>query len=371
MIAWLAGRGHAVRLLLVRPRLPAAFVAAATLPPGVRLAGRGILPLPGGLFAPAMLARRTLAGVPGVRAALRRRAYGGADAVLGAPVPPAAADWCARQIAALRPDAVIADTLFRAPVLARVPPGIRRVVLTHDVFHRRHAALRGQGYRVYPEELTAETEAAMLGPADLVVAIQPDEAAAFAALLPGRMVVTAPMPAAPVPRPAGAEREPGRLVFLGSDTLPNRDGLAWFLADIWPLLRRARPDLALDVIGSVGAAMAAPAGVRVHGRVPALAPTLHRASLAIAPLRAGSGLKVKLLDYLAHGLGVVTTPAGAEGFAPGAPFVIADGAERFAASVLAALAEPAAAREAAALDYVSRFHGAGACFAGLGAALGV
>ena len=48
--------------------------------------------------------------------------------------------------------------------------------------------------------------------------------------------------------------------------------------------------------------------VNLVGFVEDITPYCHRASIALTPLRAGSGLKVKILDYLAHGLPCVGTP---------------------------------------------------------------
>jgi hypothetical protein len=70
---------------------------------------------------------------------------------------------------------------------------------------------------------------------------------------------------------------------------------------------------------------------------------------------AGSGLSIKQLDFVAHGLTVVTTPIGVQGFERAAawPFVVAEGAEAFAqeAASLASDAAAAMAREGQAAEY--------------------
>jgi succinoglycan biosynthesis protein ExoO len=103
--------------------------------------------------------------------------------------------------------------------------------------------------------------------------------------------------------------------------------------------------------------------------VAAHAPLLHRAALAISPLRAGSGLKIKLLDYARHGLHTVATPPSLQGFHldAAAPFSIAGSANIFAQLVLRHVAAPPP--PVAALDYVTRHYGVEASFAGLRAAL--
>ena len=147
------------------------------------------------------------------------------------------------------------------------------------------------------------------------------------------------MPATGCPPPPATLRLPRRLVFVGSASLPNLDGLRWLFTEVWPLLRGH--GVTLDLIGDCGAAFPAlPDGVARLGRSTNLAPLLHRASLAIAPLRIGSGLKIKLLDYARHGLFTVATPASLEGFAtaPDAPFIEARGPDAFARAILRQLA---------------------------------
>jgi succinoglycan biosynthesis protein ExoO len=181
-------------------------------------------------------------------------------------------------------------------------------------------------------------------------------------------VFTASMPALPCPPPRTARRISGRLVFVGSSSLPNLDGLRWFLGEIWPLL--ASHGLSLDIIGDCGSALRRlPAGVHVRGRVQDLAPHLHRAALAIAPLRAGSGLKLKLLDYARHGLTTVVTPPAVAGFEAGArsPFIVAGSAVMFAEAVRRLAHNPPPPEGP--LGYCSRFYGQEASFAGLAAAL--
>lgn len=296
------------------------------------------------------------------------------DVVLGSYITNDEAGWIARRIAADRPDAILIDTVFRAALLERPELGgedrARSVVITHDVFHRRHAALKLAGYRVEPAELSRAQEAAALGRAGALVAIQPDEAGLLREMCPGVQVISVPMPAAPAPRPAGVMRNPDRLVFVGSDNLPNLDGLRWFFEAIWPGLRSGRPSIRLDLAGDCGAAIGRlPSGVRRLGRVADLAPALHRAALAIAPLRAGSGLKVKLLDYARHGLWTVATGEARSGLADDrrAPVFVAESPSSFGATVLAALAQRP--EDADALGYVTRHYAAAQIFAPLTALL--
>ena len=318
---------------------------------------------------PSILLRAALRGLPVPAAGWVRGRRHRADAVLGRFCTQAEAGWAARYIARDKPDAVLVDTLFRAPALAAPElRGINSVIIAHDVFHRRHRALVSAGYSVQPRHLTCADEIAWLGGARCIAASQHDEAALLQKLCPAQTVFAAPMPALPCPPPEGWRRQPGRLVFIGSAALPNLDGLRWFFAEIWPLLGR---NISLDLIGDCGAALrTVPPGVTRHGRVRDLRTLLYNASLAISPLRVGSGLKIKLLEYARHGLLTVATPCSLEGFVPdeAAPFIVASSPESFAAAILRQVAAPAPPDLP--VGYVTRHYSVEASFKALRAALG-
>ena len=383
VVAWLRAGGHEVVVLLVRPRLRLPverYDVAPVMGPGLAVCGSHVVAT-APLGVARILARYVAGGLPGRLAALlhrRGRAQGFAvvDTVLGAFITPAASRWVAARIAKLRFDAVLVDTVFRASLL-REPElaGLNSVILAHDVFYLRHRVLTAAGYRVHPAALSRETEAGLLGLARGIAASQPDEAAIIREMCPGPNVCAATVPAIPFPRPPGTPRLADRLVFVGSDALPNMDGLRWFLSDIWPRLRTWRNTVTLDIVGDCGAALPnLPEGVTWLGRVKNLGEVLHRASLAIAPLRVGTGLKIKLLDYARHGLITVGTPVALQGFAADqqAPFIAAADAVSFMVAISSQLraAQPAA-DEQRALNYVKRHYGVEASFGGLAAQLKV
>jgi hypothetical protein len=296
--------------------------------------------------------------------------YGVVDAILGAFMTSAQSAWCQARLKAMQPDAILVDTIFRAAVLDNSGlAGIKTLILAHDVFHQRHRILTSAGYQVYPAELSREFEAQTLGKAQGIVAIQPEEAAQFRAMCPTTPVYVASMPAIPCPRPANILRQPNRLVFVGGDGLPNLDGLRWFFAEVWPHLHNGRRDITLDLIGDCASAYGiVPAGVNRVGRVVDLGPYLHRASLAISPLRVGTGLKIKLLDYARHGLTSIATPLSLQGFAadPRAPFIAAADSLSFYAAILQSLQRQTdAAGELNALYYVEKHYGITTAFAEL------
>lgn len=110
------------------------------------------------------------------------------------------------------------------------------------------------------------------------------------------------------------------LLFTGAlDWRPNINGILWLVeSQAWRQLVAERPGLVLTVAGrnpapQFRARLEAAPGVRVEADVPSMAPLLERARLGIAPLLEGGGSRIKLLEYIAHGLPCVSTVVGASG----------------------------------------------------------
>jgi glycosyltransferase involved in cell wall biosynthesis len=107
------------------------------------------------------------------------------------------------------------------------------------------------------------------------------------------------------------------LLFIGNfNHRPNTDAVLYFIKEIFPLIKKAVPDITLEVVG-----VSPPdairelrnEGVMVTGYVPSTEPYLQKARVSIAPLRYGAGMKGKIGEAMAYGLPVVTTSVGAEG----------------------------------------------------------
>jgi glycosyltransferase involved in cell wall biosynthesis len=133
---------------------------------------------------------------------------------------------------------------------------------------------------------------------------------------------------------------------------PNIDGVFWFIREVWPLIRAQRSNLIFDVVGARPPQelldLSKPeTGINVTGYVKDTSPYLEKAGLMIVPLRAGGGMRVKILEALALGLPVVSTTLGCEGIAlvNGCHTLIADTPLEFARATLQLLDNQALADE--------------------------
>lgn len=140
------------------------------------------------------------------------------------------------------------------------------------------------------------------------------------------------------------------LVITGNlGYFPNVDAVTWWLQDVWPDLKRVQPDVRLVVAGArptraVRQAVKK-AGVQLLEAPEDLRAVLSQATLALAPLRCGSGVPIKVLEAWAVGVPVLVSPWAAAGISgiEGEDFLLAswDPAE-WVAAVDRLLADPAA-----------------------------
>jgi glycosyltransferase involved in cell wall biosynthesis len=141
------------------------------------------------------------------------------------------------------------------------------------------------------------------------------------------------------------------LLFAGTLSYPpNAEAVRWFVDEILPRVRERRSDVTLTVVGRDPpprvARLAADPAVRVVGWIDDIATAYEHASVVIAPLRTGSGTKLKVLEALAAARPLVATSVATEGIEieDGEHVLVADDAAGFADAVVLLLADAALRR---------------------------
>lgn len=170
---------------------------------------------------------------------------------------------------------------------------------------------------------------------DSVLTLTPFDRQAYEALGIERIEsLDVPLPHLPSELPT---LEGDSIAFLGSvDYRPNRDALAWFLSDIFPAVLKRHPSARVRVFGGGNQTGLRSQNVDWVGRIPQgeFARALGGATLGIAPIRLGTGVKVKVLDMMWHGLPVVSTSLASRGTpAEHGAALVADTPEAFAEAV--------------------------------------
>ena len=169
--------------------------------------------------------------------------------------------------------------------------------------------------------------------------------------------------AAPLVVPNGVDLEryatrPGasageQVLFVGDLSWPpNAEAVRWFAREVWPRIARQRPAARAEILGRsaprdlvrLASSRLAFAGERSDTR-----PHWAAAAVAVVPLLAGGGTRLKILEAAACGVPVVSTPVGAEGlaFTPEAEIRLREDAGEFAEAVAELLAKPELSRRQA------------------------
>jgi len=141
-----------------------------------------------------------------------------------------------------------------------------------------------------------------------------------------------------IPLPARRERE--EIVFSGNlEYAPNILAVRFFHDHIWPELRMRWPALKWKIVGkhpeAIGSIVGGDPRVELTGFVEDAVAALAQSKIAVVPVLAGSGTRVKILEAWAAGTAVVSTTLGAEGLGcrDGEHLLLADDPGSFAGAV--------------------------------------
>jgi glycosyltransferase involved in cell wall biosynthesis len=200
--------------------------------------------------------------------------------------------------------------------------GIATVLDAHNVERDVYAAIaataRGDGGAALDmAERTAALEAATVARVDHVWACSSEDLDQLAPYGPGHVVPNA----VDTEALAFRDRPPSapNLVLTASFAYPpNVDAARAVLDDVLPAFAAAVGPATLSLVGRDPPGWMRELGrtrsdVDVTGTVPSTIPWLRRATATVIPLRAGSGTRFKVLEALAVGVPVISTPKGVEG----------------------------------------------------------
>lgn len=126
------------------------------------------------------------------------------------------------------------------------------------------------------------------------------------------------------------------LFHIGSlEWAPNQEGLIWFIDKCWPRIRSRFPNLQFYIAGRK-----APdwlirrfhvPNIQFLGEVPDAYQFMNSKSIMVVPLFSGSGMRIKIIEGMALGKPIVSTPIGTEGISTqsGTNILIADNEDEF------------------------------------------
>lgn len=178
------------------------------------------------------------------------------------------------------------------------------------------ATLQGQPWTDRQLSDAIEQEVSLASQADIVLAVSEGEAKSFARHGCGQVAVLAHSVTARTDTPGRSERD--SILFVGNlrySTLPNVDGLMWFLDEVVPVLRARLTEIGREcpdvrVVGRIGeetGALLRRDGVALLGAVDDLTGEYDRAAVFVASTRYGAGIPIKVVEAAANGVPVVAT----------------------------------------------------------------
>lgn len=130
------------------------------------------------------------------------------------------------------------------------------------------------------------------------------------------------------------------LFHLGSlEWAPNQEGLIWFIENCWPSIQKKYPTLKFYIAGRnapfwLKDKLKAP-NVSFEGEVTDAYEFMNSKSIMVVPIFSGSGMRIKIIEGMALGKSIVSTPIGAEGIeiTPNKNILIASDADEFVHAV--------------------------------------
>ncbi|MGH9173803.1 MAG: glycosyltransferase [Vicinamibacterales bacterium] len=236
---------------------------------------------------------------------------------------------------------------------------LRRVAMTHD-------AITGRIFNAIEWRKVRRLERAAWSSVTLNVATSSRDALAIeeadrrpVAIVPNGVDVEAFASA------RHCQRVAGRVVFIGAMRhQPNANGARWYIENVHPRVRVAVPHATLELVGADpprDLVNQTDDSIAVSANVASVMPHLGRAEVAIVPLHAGGGTRLKILEAFAAGVPVVSTTVGVEGIdaVPGCDLLVADSTVAFADAVIQILRHtdlPAQYSKENAIDLVRSRH---------------
>jgi sugar transferase (PEP-CTERM/EpsH1 system associated) len=270
-------------------------------------------------------------------------------------------------------DVVHVEHLRAARLLRLLPPGMPRLFDSVDSISlllertlRSSHSMRQRVVAAVELRRTRGFEARVLNWGDRSIVTSPDDATALRDLNRQARVDVVPNGVdLDYFSPLDRKPEPATLVFSGKMSYhANVTAVLHFVETTFPLIRATRPDIQLRIVGSNPShaiqALARDPVISVTGQVPDIRSYVRNATVAICPVTVKVGIQNKVLEAMALGVPVVSSPLGAEGLqaVPGRDFLIGASPAEFAAAVCRVVAEPALAESLwrSARAFVERHH---------------
>jgi len=249
-------------------------------------------------------------------------------------------------------EAAFIEHFWCASYLEQVRPRAKRVILDlHNIESAWHSSMASSedgalawSHRRFAQA-ALESERYWLPRFDRILATSCNDAKLVRAIAPDARVTVYPNALALIVPPPRSDRP--EIIFSGNlEYAPNIQAVRFFHRDVWPALQSRWPKLKWKILsknpGSIRELVSSDPSIQVTGFVADAVAVIAQSQVAVVPLFAGSGTRIKILEAWAAGTPVVSTTLGAEGLEcrDREHLILADDADSFTAAVSELLALP-------------------------------
>ena len=213
-------------------------------------------------------------------------------------------------------EVVFCEYIFQSKILELFPPQSIKIIDTHDRFGDRANLLQRNGIAPDFFYTSNEQEAIGLNRADIVIAIQEDEASYYRSISKAKVAVVSHI----VPESHwqwGMAKDPDkplRIGYFGSGNSFNRKSVARFIS-AYCQNKELMAESELIFAGSICDRLELPPEVNhtLMGRINGIEDFYRAVDTAINPMIAGTGLKIKTVEAMNFGLPIISTVSGSDG----------------------------------------------------------
>ena len=213
-------------------------------------------------------------------------------------------------------DVVFCEYIFQSKVLELFPPQCIKIIDTHDRFGGRADLLKRNGIAPDFFYTSVEQEAIALNRADIIIAIQEDEANYYRQLTSAIVAVISHVVFEPNWQWSMnyTANKPLKIGYFGSGNSFNRKSIERFIAAYYQneeLVAKSE----LVFAGSICNHLQFPQEIKqtLMGKVDAIEDFYRVVDVAINPMIAGTGLKIKTVEAFSFGLPIISTVSGSDG----------------------------------------------------------
>lgn len=244
-------------------------------------------------------------------------------------------------------DYVILESLFMMPYLKTIREcsNSKVILRAHNVEHRiwegiaeaAKGGLKGWYLKVLAGQIK-EYEVKHLNEVDAILPITQEDEELFKVL--GAAIPMSVTPFGMEFKDSTEQPKADHVIHFGSmDWKPNQDGARWLMDEVWPLVRKEKPNARLVLAGRhmpEDFRSDLNSRIEVIGEVDDAWEFLQRPAIMTIPIHSGSGMRIKAIEGMSAGRPLVSTTIGAAGLGVthGVNVLIADTASEFAKAII-------------------------------------